>query len=316
LRFKAERKALQEEEQRELERDNPNSTRSLFGETFADAASAIREAAQSAGESISSLQVILGGFGAAAAEHFANASAQAGNFISILLEGVDGINSGLADMLSNWVLVGETGSAAFRKLLASTLAYYARTFLIKALDNVGEGFSNLAKASAAAAAGNIPSSILYHDAAIKNFISAAKYGLAAAGAALAGRVAAGDSFKQKETANRAVNGGQDAEARNRTFNFGGQGPVESSSRAARDGSSGVFERLEALQQQNLEMQRQQMLLQGQTTQVLARIQAMRHGDALAIGAEENPAAVGRAVINHSNSDGDFNESLQRNMGLA
>lgn len=317
-RFLEEERKLEEDKKADIQRSDPNSTRSLFGDTFADFGEAIRTTTEKAGVAISNIQVVLGSFGAAAAEHFAAASASAGNFVSILLDGVDAINAGLADMLQNWVLTGEAGSGALRKLLASTLTYYAKTFLIKALDNVGEGFSNLAKASAAAAAGNIPSSILYHDAAIKNFLSAAKYGLAAAGAAVAGRVAAGDSFKQKDTASRAINGGTDAEPRNRAFN--GQLPVESSSQAAREGSGGffgrVFERIEEVQQQTLAVQRQQMLLQGQTAQALTRIQSMPHGQALAIGAAENPAAVGQAVVNHSNSSGDFNETLQRNLGFA
>jgi hypothetical protein len=320
LRFKAERRALQEEEQRELERVNPNSTRSLFGETFADAANAIREAARAAGESVSNLTVILGSFGAAAAEHFANASAQAGNFISILLDGVDQINAGLADMLEEWILIGDVGTNALRKLLASTLAYYAKSFLIKALDNIGEGFSNLAKASAAAAAGNIPSSILYHDAAIKNFVSAAKYGIASAATAVAGRFAAGDSFKQKDTARRAVNGGGEAEPRNQTFNFGGGGPVESSSQAARDGSGGILGRLvgriESLQQQNLELQRQQQLQNAQVAQALTKFNTASPGDVVTMGAQQRPDSIGVAVIDHSNSSGDFNEKLQRNLGFA
>lgn len=314
-RFEQEKRKLEEDRKAALERTDPNSTRSLFGDTFADFDEALRAGAAASEVAVSRLTVVLGSFGTAAAEHFANASAHAGNFISILLDGIDQIIAGLGDMLQNWVLLGETGSAAFRKLIASTLAYYAKTFLIKALDNVAEGFSNLAKAAAAAAGGNLVSAALYKAAAVQNFISAAKYGLAAAGTAIAGRFAAGDSFKQ-DTARRAVGG--DLEPRNRTFS--GQG-VESSSTAAREGSGGgIFQqliaRVEQLQQQNLDMQRQQMLVQGQTAQALTRIQSMRHGDALAIGTAENPAAVGRAVIDHSNSDGEFNEQMQRNLGFA
>jgi hypothetical protein len=75
-------------------------------------------------------------------------------------------------------------------------------------------------------------------------------------------------------------------------------------------------RIEGLQQQTLDLQRQQMLIQGQTAQALNRIQSMRHGDALAIGTEENPSAVSRAVVNQSNSDAEFNEQMQRNLGFA
>lgn len=319
-RFRAERRALEEEEQRELERANPNSTRSLFGDTFADATSAIRDFAEQAGQAISNLQVILGGFGAAAAEHFANASAQAGNFISILLDGIDQINLGLADMLGDWILLGETGSAAFRKLIASTLAYYAKTFLIKALDNIGEAFSNLAKASAAAASGNFFSAALYKAAALHNFASAAKYGIASAAMAVAGHFAAGDSFKQKDTASRAITGGEPS-PRNTTFNLGGQGPIETSLRAAQEGSGGglvgqLVARVEQFQQQNLEVQRQQQLHNAQVAEVLTRMKTARAGDVVTMGASDARQAIGVAVIDHSNASGDFNETLQRNLGFA
>lgn len=304
-----------------LERANPNSTRSLFGDTFADAAETIRAAAAAADVAISTLTVTLGSFGAAAAEHFANASAQAGNFISTLLNGIDQIIAGLADMLGNWILVGEIGSGALRKLLASTLAYYAKTFLIKALDNIGEGFSNLAKAAAAAASGNFASAALFKAAAAQNFISAAKYGIASAATAIAGRFAAGDAFRQNtDTAGRAISGGSEPSLRNATFNSGGQAPIESSSRAAQEGSGGVLgqlvTRIEALQQQTLELQRQQQLQSGQIAETLTKMKTARPGDVVTMGASDARQAIGVAVIDHSNASGDFNEALQRNLGFA
>lgn len=315
-RFEQAKRKLQEDQKADIERADPNSARSLFGDTFADFGEAIQAAADRAGVAISNLSVILGGFGAAAAEHFANASAQAGNFISILLDGISQITAGLGDMLANWVLLGETGSAAFRKLIASTLAYYAKTFLIKALDNIGEGFSNLAKASAAAASGNLFSAALYKAAAAQNFISAAKYGIASAATAVAGRFAAGGSFKQSDTASRAINGGasQEAEPRNQTFNLGGQGPVESSSQATREGTAvsvmrGLAEEVKKTRQENV-------LLTAKLDSTLSRLNSMPAGQVVMMGAADAKEAIGVAVIDHSNSSGDFNERLQRNLGFA
>lgn len=315
-RFEQEKRRLDEDKKAALERADPNSTRSLFGDTFADFGQAIKNAAEQAGVAVSNLTVVLGSFGAAAAEHFAAASASVGNFTSILLEGIDSINAGLADMLQNWILTGETGSGALRKLLASTLAYYARTFLIKALDNVGEGFSNLAKASAAAAAGNFFAAAAYKHAAVQNFLSAAKYGIASAATAVAGRFAAGDSFKQKETASRAVNGGEDPDARNRTFNFGGQGPVESSSRAAQEGSGGLLSRREANDRALVDALNNHTAATLQLKAEISRLKTQPKGVVVADGLDENPAAAGRAVLVHSNSDGNFNENLTRNLGIA
>lgn len=317
-RAAAERRQIEIDAQKDRERANPNSTRSLFGETFADFAQAFRTAAEQAGVAISNLQVVLGSFGAAAAEHFAAASASAGNFVSILLDGIDQIVVGLGDMLQDWILVGDVGSQALRKLLASTLAYYAKTFLIKALDNIGEGFSNLAKASAAAATGNFLSAAAFKHAAVQNFIAAAKYGIASAATAVAGRLAAGDSFKQKDTASRAVGGG-DAEPRNAAFNAG-QAPVESSLRAIRDGSGGILDqiatRIEALQQQNIEIQKRQHLQNAQIVEVLTKLNTARPGDVVTMGAGDAREAIGVAVLDHSNASGDFNETLQRNLGFA
>lgn len=298
----------------DLERANPDSTRSLFGDTFADAAEAIRAAAAAADIAISNLSVTLGSFGAAAAEHFANASAQAGNFISILLDGISQITAGLGDMLANWALLGETGSAAFRKLIASTLAYYAKTFLIKALDNIGEGFSNLAKAAAAAASGNFASAALYKAAAAQNFISAAKYGIASAATAVAGRFAAGDTFRQGDTASRAINGGVNAEPRNQNFNLGGQGPVESSSQAAREGSAAAM--IRGLAEEVKRTRQDTALLTAKLDSTLSRINSMPAGQVVTMGAADARQAIGVAVIDHSNSSGDFNEALQRNLGFA
>ncbi len=312
--------ALEDERQRALERQNPNSTRSLFGDTFADAADAIRASAAEAGVAVSDLSVTLGAFGAAAGEHFAAASAQAGTFTSILLDGIDQINAGLGDMLQNWVLIGDFGSQALRKLLASTLAYYAKTFLIKALDNIGEGFSNLAKASAAAAAGDYRAAVLYSHAASQNFISAAKYGIAAAATAIAGRAVAGDSFKQKETARRAVGGDEDRQPNNRNFTYGGSYVEPSSVDAAggstgsRKGFGGMIDRLvaraEESERQQLEAQRRQQLFNAQVAQTLSRVSTARPGDVVTMGAAERPDAIGAAVVSHSQSSGDFNEYLQ------
>ncbi len=316
-RFEQQRKKLAEDAKADLERAGPNSTRSLFGDTFADFGEALRVAADSVGIAISNLTVILGSFGAAAAEHFAAASASAGNFISILLDGIDQIVVGLGDMLQDWVLLGETGSAALRKLLASTLAYYAKTFLIKALDNVAEGISNLAKAFAAAAGGNFASAAAFKAAAVQNFLAAAKYGLAAAGAAVAGRFAAGDSFRQ-DTARSAVRGGQEAQPQNREFQFGGTA-IEPSSVAAREGSAAarttVIALMEGLADEVKNAIQQNAAFAAKLDGTLSRIGSMPAGDVLVQGAAERPDAVAVAVIEQQKADNGFSREMATNMGF-
>lgn len=208
-----------------------------------------------------------------------------------------------------YILYGESIGKALKAALAQQLAAISAEALIQSLKHAAYALGSLAFGNAAAAA--------------KHAAAAAAFGALALATGLAGRALAKssglfDRGRSSGTASAGVSGSN--EPRNREFQSGAQG-VEPSSIAAREGSSGsifgrLAARLEAFTQQNMEMQRQQMLVQGQTAQALARIQSMRHGDALAIGAAENPAAVGRAVINTSNSDGEFNEAMQRNLGFA
>lgn len=208
------------------------------------------------------------------------------------------------------ILYGESIGKALKAALAQQLAAISAEAAIQSLKHAAYALGSLAFGNAAAAA--------------KHAAAAAAFGALALATGLAGRAlskSAGlfDRGRTSNTASVAVGGG---EPRNRQIEYGGgQAAVESSSRAVQEGSGGGFlgrlaSHIQALQQQSLEMQRQQMLLQGQTAQALTRIQSMPHGQALAIGAAENPAAVGQAVINHSNSAGDFNETLQRNLGFA
>jgi hypothetical protein len=71
-----------------------------------------------------------------------------------------------------------------------------------------------------------------------------------------------------------------------------------------------------LQQQNLEVQRQQQLHNAQVAEVLTRMKTARAGDVVTMGASDARQAIGVAVIDHSNASGDFNETLQRNLGFA
>ena len=222
--------------------------------------------------------------------------AAAGNMVDALQQGIVA-----------WILYGESLGKALKAALAQQLATLAAEFAIQAIKHAAYALGSLAFGNFAGAA--------------KHAAAAAAFTAAAAATGFAGRALAKSAGLYKPagaTASAAVNGGEPS-PRNANFNYGGQGPVESSARAAQEGSGGMFgtliARIEGLQQQTLAMQRQQMLLQGQTAQALTRIESMPHGQALAIGAAENPAAVGQAVVNHSNSSGEFNEKMQQNLGL-
>jgi hypothetical protein len=49
---------------------------------------------------------------------------------------------------------------------------------------------------------------------------------------------------------------------------------------------------------------------------LSRINSMPAGQVVTIGAPDARQAIGVAVIENSNSDADFNEAFQRNLGFA
>lgn len=92
---------------------------------------------------------------------------------------------GIGRLVEDYVLLGETGPAALRKLLAATLAHLAAEAAVKAVFQLAEGFAALFYNPAQAAA---------------HFTSAAIFGSIAGVAAVAGRSVAGDLFKQQPNA--------------------------------------------------------------------------------------------------------------------
>lgn len=86
----------------------------------------------------------------------------------------------VGDLVTQWVLLGETGPNAMRKLTASVLAGLAAQAAVKAIFQLAEGFAALFFNPAEAAA---------------HFKSAALFGAVAAAAGAAGRAIAGDVFK-------------------------------------------------------------------------------------------------------------------------
>jgi len=91
--------------------------------------------------------------------------------------------SAVGNLVSQWVLYGETGPAVMKKILASVLASIASEAAIQAVYATAYGFLMLAT--------------MQYDRAADAFISAATFGAIALGTGLAGRAIAGDSFNQE-----------------------------------------------------------------------------------------------------------------------
>jgi len=184
-RSQAEIDEINRQRNRELELQNPLSTRSLFGDTLTD--------------ELTQTGSVLSALGATAVEVFRQMGDAAGNMTTMVTGAIQGVVQGLGGMIEAWVLTGTVGSNALRKLAAATLASFAAQSLVKAAFLVAEGFGYAAKASAAAAAGNIPSALLYSAAKVQAWKAAALYGLVGGAAAVAGRAIAGDAFSQGGT---------------------------------------------------------------------------------------------------------------------
>jgi hypothetical protein len=179
-RSKSEIDEIKRQRQREIELQDPLSARSLGGDVFAD--------------ELSRTGSVLAALGATAQEVFHQMGESAGNMLSIVSGSISGVVQGLAGMVEQWALTGVVGPNALRKLAAATLASFAAQAIVKAIFSVAEGFSYMAKASAAFAEGNIFSGMLYKDAARSSFKAAAVWGLVGGAAAVAARGIAGDAF--------------------------------------------------------------------------------------------------------------------------
>jgi hypothetical protein len=102
----------------------------------------------------------------------------------ILKESILGVADALAQTVQNWILLGETGPAVGRKLLAQALANIAAEATANVIKETALGFAMLFLNPAEAAG---------------HFTAAGLWALLAGGAALGGRAAAGDLFKQQKT---------------------------------------------------------------------------------------------------------------------
>lgn len=186
------RQGINDRSNADLERENPLSTRSLFGDSFAEILERIKQAAIDAGEPISNLRANFEALAQSAADAFAQMSKDTGNFASFASEAFGTLAQGLGQIVESYVLLGATGPAVLRKLLAQILAHLAAEAAVKAIFELAEGFALLFVDPIAAGA---------------HFQAAALYGSVAGVAAVAGRAVAGDLFKPQATGTGTRAGG-------------------------------------------------------------------------------------------------------------
>lgn len=100
----------------------------------------------------------------------------------ILIDSFHQVSDAIGETVANWVLLGETGPAIGRKILAQALANLAKEATVNALKETALGFATLFFNPAESAA---------------HFTAAGIWAAVAGGSALLGRSVAGDLFKQK-----------------------------------------------------------------------------------------------------------------------
>jgi hypothetical protein len=100
----------------------------------------------------------------------------------LAVDAFSGFANALGNVVENWVLLGDTGPAVMRKILAQALATLAAEAAVRALWELALGFASLFFNPAEAAA---------------HFTAAAIFGAIAGVAAIAGRAVAGDAFKKQ-----------------------------------------------------------------------------------------------------------------------
>lgn len=255
---------------------DPLSDRSLFGDELANR--------------IEAGQGRLQAFASAAQNFFQRASQSAGNFASIAGNAVNRFNQGLAQTVQNFILTGQTGSAALKKLTATVIAEIAAQSIVKAIFEAAAGFASLAVGDTRGAA--------------LHFKAAALYGAVGVTAAAVGRAVAGDSFSNAQgsagsqsAAGSALNPAPYAVARNSQIALGQQSQQEAFAASSRVNLQGITEATANL------------------NSAVGRLSAMPAGQVVGIGLNENPQAAGVAVIKTANTDSGFTDNLGRRLNL-
>jgi len=157
----------------------------------------------------------------------------------IFVNAFAGMAQAMGGVVQQWVLMGSTGPAVMRKILASALASIAAEAAVRAIWELALGFATLF---------TNPSESAGH------FVAAALFGSVAVGAGLAGRAVAGDAFKQQaQTSTSSSSAGSTANS--------GQGSA---------GKAGVYS-----SQEDMIVERGRNTLAGRLGTVLVKIQTTK-----------------------------------------
>lgn len=239
----------------------------------------------------------LTAFGSAASLALNQVSASAGNMQTILSSALSSVSSGLQTMLTNMILTGQTGPAAFKKLAAGAIAGIAAQSLVKAIFETAEGFAALARFDGAAAA------LHFKAAGIYALVGAAAGGIAAAigggggAGAGAGGGAGSQSANQFQPPQRDLRASEGSPFRGDGFDELRQA-VGARVDEGDTGPFGIFKRLDET-----------------LNKFAAKFEPASPGDVLMAGASQRPDVIASAVVDEQVRDAGFIRELATNLGV-
>lgn len=292
--------ANERERGRELELKNPTSGRSLLGDDFADAAN----------ETGSTLT----GFAAMARGIFADLSADAGNFGTMLTDVFSQLGNAVGSVVKNFVLFGTAGMS-FKKFAAEVIASIAQMAVVKA---VWEGAEAAAMFALAWFTGNPK----FLKSAHEHLWAAGAYAAVAGAAIGIGRGVAGKSFAQAGGGGTAASAlGEGEGPRNKEFQFGvGSTPAseDAGGRAQGRGLVGgplaeVLNRIDTHMDEQRKINAMQQAFTARVTSHIESLGVTSHEQIVTIGATGAREAIATAVLDHSGSDDGWNDGIARNL---
>jgi predicted nucleic acid-binding Zn-ribbon protein len=195
--------------------------------------------------------------------------------------------SGVGSIVENYVLLGETGPAALKKVTAQAIASLAAQATTHAAFELGMGFATLFTNPAESAG---------------HFAAAGIFAGIAAGATFGGRALAGDSFKDKGAS--AGGGGGRA--------YGETPHTLPTNQATPSGAAyGSAAGASSQQQSHVEVLHMVADAIHQNTAALNRLKGIPKGQVVEQGLRENPQAAGRALLRSMDSNAGITDGISR-----
>jgi tape measure domain-containing protein len=195
------------------------------------------------------------------------------------------MGAGLGSMVESWVLMGDQADVSMRKMVAAVLAGVAAQAATLSIFHLAMGIAALTPWGA----------VMYGPAPL-HFKAAALWGAVAVGAALGGRAAAGDSFKDKGSS------GPSASSRSGSSSSGSLTPISRQTDTTFMSGRQPMSEVHAL------------LISKAIEKLESKISGMRPGDVVAAGAKQNPEAIGNGFVHAVQRNSSIGTKARKAMG--